>query len=638
MQTPKYLCGFAFVAMIWLSDGAHAADDFFKIQVIDEQTQRGVPLVELETVNNVCYVTDSNGLIALNEPSLFGQNIFFFVRSHGYEFAADGFGYRGKAVEVRKGGSAVLKLKRINIAQRLYRVTGGDIYRDSALLGQETPIEQPLLNAKVFGSDSVVNAVYQNQIHWFWGDTNQPGYPLGNFHVPGAVSSLPAAGGLDPEAGVNLAYFAGDDGFAKPVAKMPGEGPTWIDGAVTLSDSDGRERMFASYVKIKPPLTVYARGLVEWNAARQQFEHVTDFALDAAVLPGGHPLKHAEAGVEYVYFAKPYPLVRARATAESLARLEDYEAFTCLVEGSRLEEPKLDRDAAGILRYAWKSNTPPLDAQSQRKLVESGQMAESEGWLALRDRDTGKPVLAHGGSVYWNEYRQRWVMVFLEIFGTSSLLGEVWYAEADSPIGPWLYATKIATHDRYDFYNPKQHPMFDADGGRTIYFEGTYTNTFSGNPVKTPRYDYNQIMYKLDLDDPRLTLPVAVYRTEQGRLDHRSQVQPSQRVPEQIAFFALDRVMEGAIAIYAIGDAARLSTTAPAEAQEPIPSFFALPAETADPPATTRPLFEFRNITTGDRAYATEAEALGEGYEQQAGPLCLVWHYPLQLSQASNDQ
>ena len=67
-------------------------------------------------------------------------------------------------------------------------------------------------------------------------------------------------------------------------------------------------------------------------------------------------------------------------------------------------------------------------------------------------------------------------------------------------------ATKIVTHDKYSFYNPKQHPVFDRDGGRVIYFEGTYTATFSGNPNRTPRYDYNQIMYRLDLSDARLGL------------------------------------------------------------------------------------------------------------------------------------
>ena len=70
--------------------------------------------------------------------------------------------------------------------------------------------------------------------------------------------------------------------------------------------------------------------------------------------------------------------------------------------------------------------------------------------------------------------------------------------------GPWRKAKKVVTHDKYTFYNPVHHAFFDADGGRRIYFEGTYTQSFSGNPVATPRYDYNQIMYRLDLDDPRL--------------------------------------------------------------------------------------------------------------------------------------
>ncbi|MBI3860545.1 MAG: hypothetical protein HY290_01470, partial [Planctomycetia bacterium] len=44
--------------------------------------------------------------------------------------------------------------------------------------------------------------------------------------------------------------------------------------------------------------------------------------------------------------------------------------------------------------------------------------------------------------------------------------------------------------------------------GRQIFFEGTYTHTFSGNPHETtPRYEYNQVMYRLDLDDPRLFSP-----------------------------------------------------------------------------------------------------------------------------------
>lgn len=95
-------------------------------------------------------------------------------------------------------------------------------------------------------------------------------------------------------------------------------------------------------------------------------------------------------------------------------------------------------------------------------------------------------------------------MIAGQIGGKSSYLGEVWYAEAAHPTGPFTNAVKIVTHDRQTFYNVCHHSFLDRDGGRTIHFEGTYTNEFSGNPVKTARYDYNQILYRLDLDSEAL--------------------------------------------------------------------------------------------------------------------------------------
>src|SRR5262245_8928922 len=91
----------------------------FKITVVDSQTGRGVPLVELRTVNHVRLVTDSNGVVAVREPELMGQSVFFHVKSHGYEIAKDGFGYSGKALTVNEGGSAKLTIQRRNIAERL---------------------------------------------------------------------------------------------------------------------------------------------------------------------------------------------------------------------------------------------------------------------------------------------------------------------------------------------------------------------------------------------------------------------------------------------------------------------------------------------------------------------------------------
>src|SRR5438105_14725182 len=63
-----------------------AAGNYFTITVVDSQTGRGVPLVELRTVHNVRYYTDRNGVAAFHEPGLMGQTVFFHVQSHGYEF------------------------------------------------------------------------------------------------------------------------------------------------------------------------------------------------------------------------------------------------------------------------------------------------------------------------------------------------------------------------------------------------------------------------------------------------------------------------------------------------------------------------------------------------------------------------
>lgn len=479
------------------------AESYFQIQVIDEETERGIPLVELETVNHILHVTDSNGIAAINEPGLMNQEVYFHIRSHGYEYPKDVFGFIGKKLKVIPGGKTVLKMKRINLAKRLYRVTGGGIYRDSLLLKEPVPIKQPVLNGQVLGSDSVVNTIFKNRIYWFWGDTNKPGYPLGNFQVPGAVSELPSQGSLDIEQGVNLNYFLDKTGFAKKTCKMPGKGPTWIDALLTLKDESGKERLFAKYVKVKPPLTVYERGLVEFNDELKQFEKQKVFDFDAPLYPIGHPVLHRMEGLDYVLFGLAFPLIRVRATPESLANLTEYETYTYMKPGKGKEERAIDRDQHGKLRFKWRKNVPPLSHELEQKLIEQGKISASEGFCNLRDVETKQKIELLNSSVAWNAYRKKWTMIALQKYGTS-MLGEIWYSEAASPFGPWKWARKIVTHNNYSFYNPKQHSIFAQANGRLIYFEGTYTTMFSGNPVKTPRYDYNQIMYKLDLSDARL--------------------------------------------------------------------------------------------------------------------------------------
>jgi hypothetical protein len=644
-------------AMLWLAMFAASppgARDYFTIEVVDDQTGRGVPLVELRTVDQVRYWTDSQGLVAFFEPGLMDQEVFFHVRSHGYEFPADGFGYRGKALKTVSGTTAQLRLRRINVAQRLYRVTGAGIYRDSLLLGREAPIAAPLVNSQVVGSDSVNTALFHGKIHWFWGDTNRPAYPLGTFHVPAAVSRLPQGGGLDPQKGIDLEYFTRDDGFAASTAEMPGDGPTWIDGLCVIHDAQRGERMFAKYVKVRKFLDVYQRGLVEFNGTTHRFEKVAQFDFAAPLYPHGHSFAKTVDGTEYIYFGNPYPLTRVAARATALADPTQYEAFTGLVAQSRSDKPKIDRDPRGAVHYGWKRDTAAPTPADEAKWLKARLLNKGDELVALRDGDSGRAVAAHAGSVAWNEFRRRFVMIAEQAAGTSHL-GEIWYAEADTPLGPWVYARKIVTHDKYSFYNPKQHAMLDQDGGRRIFFEGTYSTFFSGNDDPTPRYDYNQVMYGLDLTDSRLALPVAVY---QELVDGRQNIATG--VPRgparKIVFMALDRPREGTVPVLwqqnkdgaselSLGAMiSKLETSGPTENQgrsaasdvERIArtatgnvAFYAIPLQTSDPPQTSVALYVWSHAASARRHYAVEGTSAPEGYVRAEKPLCRVWLFPL---------
>ncbi|HIK93695.1 MAG TPA: hypothetical protein EYG03_17235 [Planctomycetes bacterium] len=114
--------------------------------------------------------------------------------------------------------------------------------------------------------------------------------------------------------------------------------------------------------------------------------------------------------------------------------------------------------------------------------------------------ETTERIKPHRGAIAWNDYRRKWVTVFTQHFGESSQLGEIWYAEADAPTGRWRGAMKVVTHNKYTFYNPQLHPAFTDSNSPVLLFEATYTHTFSKTATPTSRHDYNQVLYRLDLD------------------------------------------------------------------------------------------------------------------------------------------
>lgn len=479
----------------------------FLIRIVDEQTQRGVPLVELVTVNNLRFITDSAGLVAFNEPGFMGTRVYFSITSHGYEFPKDGFGYRGKALDVKPGGEVTIPIQRLNIAQRLYRITGQGIYRDTILAGLKAPTEQPVMNGLVLGQDTVQCVIYKNRIHWFWGDTNRAAYPLGQFGTAGAVSDLPSNGGLDPDVGVNLRYFVDPAGFSRPM--VPGTNLRWVDGFLVVRDEAGQDRMIGRCDVLKSLSERIERKLIIYNDAKDAFDDLVKFDRDEPLCAQGHVIRHTVDGKDYFYFYCPLAVLRVEARLEAIKTTAAYEGFTCLAPGARYAKggARLDRDSSGKLIWAWKKNTPPLTQEQHAELVKTSQIKPDEKWYDLKDVQTKATVNIQNGSIAWNPFKKKWILIVSQLGGKSSMLGEIWYSESDKPEGPWRWARKIITHDKYSFYNPVHHPFFDKDGGRTIYLEGTYTYTFSRQGDPTPLYDYNQVMYKLDLGDERLKLP-----------------------------------------------------------------------------------------------------------------------------------
>jgi len=486
-----------------------AARQFFEIRVVDKGTRRGIPMVELTTVDGVRYVTDSAGRIAYEEGEHAGRTIFFHVRPQGYEVPKDGFGIEGVRCKIELGKSAVIALARTNVAERLYRCTGQGIYRDSVLLGHDVSIAHPLGVAQVAGQDSVQAAVYRGRVYWFWGDTSRLSYPLGLFRTAGATSLLAAGGGLDPALGVNYDYFTGKDGFVRAMVDVADpKGVVWIDGVATVPDASGREHLVAHFSR-RPGLEgQYEHGMLVYNDDREVFEARTTLPLDDTWrFLNSHPTRVANADGNYLMFGAPFLSTRVPATLEAVLDPDAYESWSCLDGATGPDGAEPRRDDAGVLLWQWQKS-PPVTQRQERRWLNEGRIKAAEArFLPADSADPSRRVTMHSGTVRWNVHRGRWILVAIEIrlaAASPSMLGEVWYAESESPQGPFPSAVRIATHDKQSFYNPCQHPFFDEEGGRVIYFEGTYCNTFTHSPA-TPRYNYNQLMYRLDLDHPTLS-------------------------------------------------------------------------------------------------------------------------------------
>ncbi|GAA5478587.1 hypothetical protein [Haloferula helveola] len=437
--------------------GQLAAVEPFRIKVVEKGTGWPVPMVELRTTHHARFISDNAGVIAFDLPEMMGEECWFSIEGHGYGVAADGFGFRGVRLTPTSGGEAMVEVERSLPGKRLGRLTGAGLFGESQRFGLEPDWKE----SGIVGCDTVQIAPHRGKLFWAWGDTSVARYPLGLFQTTSATTGLRPVSSFEPPLRVRYDYFRDPEGRVRNVAEMPGSGPTWISGYVSLPDEGGEPRLVATYVKIRGKLEAYEAGLCVWNESEERFDRQrvlwskSEDQPGLPLVPDGHPAFWTDpSGKRWLMFGDPFPRIRMEPTFE-----------------------------------AWS---------------DPGQWTPMDPQKTVPSRSGGDEVVPHRGSIAWNGFRKKWVAVFTQHHGKPSPLGEIWYAESEQPTGPWGSAVKVVTHSNYTFYNPRLHPELTDPDSPVLLFEGTFTREFSGSKDAWPRYDYNQILYRLDLDDPKL--------------------------------------------------------------------------------------------------------------------------------------
>lgn len=315
---------------------AHSEGGYFRIDCVDSETGRGVPLVQLKTSSYISYYTDSAGIVAFDEPGLLGQSVYFVVLSDGYAVNSTlpntPKSEPGVLLDTTPGGRATITLLRTQPGQRMYRMSGGGIYRDSVLVGAGAPIPDPLIGAaNVLGQDSLQAAVYKGKAYYFFGDTECPAGPRDTDcqhygrYTTGATSCVPNVdagcsippplhyfasnstrddGGMAPNGRPNVASLRqwNPHGFAHPKPMLPGpllNESTWVKSVAVVRDN-GTERMFATYVC---PSSNGAQGIAQWDDGTESFKPILSYSS----LPGTQcVMSLAPEDERYIYYASPF--------------------------------------------------------------------------------------------------------------------------------------------------------------------------------------------------------------------------------------------------------------------------------------------------------------------------------------------
>ncbi len=425
--------------------------------------------------NGVEHITDSAGWIRIEEPGLMHSRILVDVSSPGYRMPPGDKSAAGLEIALSPASEITVPLVRVDIAQRIYRVTGTGIYRDSELLKREVPL--PLGNhaAGLVSAWGVQRAALGTKVLWCWRQALLSNERNPSLNVVGAWSDHPEHGGLDPTQGIHYSYHTSGSDQAHSLLTADEPGGIWMEGLTSVPDESGKLQLVAHYTREGTKGERAEHGIAIWTE-QKRFERIVILGDEYEwQFPAGQCVTRRGEDAEWCYFAAPFCRVRCPARLDAVRNPGSYQALAW------------DRNQQ---KHTWQQERPPLTQREESVGVADGSITQP--LTQVENATTRRPVSIQESSIEWNPHHRCYVMI------ASSADGDLWFSESPHIQGPWKNAIRILSADPGKCAAPVQHPFMNQEGGRIIWFETAYLES------SLPRYDGTELMYRLDLADLRL--------------------------------------------------------------------------------------------------------------------------------------
>ncbi len=401
---------------------------------------RIVPALPFSTSFALRFVTDNDGVIALDDPDVIGHKTWFGILGFGYGLDKDFIGNAGFAFKPNAGEEEKREVKRTGKVVALGRLTGSGVFVESKKLGRRGDY----MDDEALCRSGVQAAVLGKRVFYVWNRTKT---------MDGERESC-VTGGAAPKD----LYCVEEPPVVPRYSPLSGAGSTetlfekedWkvaLSGLVLLPDSNGKSRLVAVYTRYGDKDEMLERGLCELSGSKRRFvirKALWKKEAHGDTKPEDFPIGHAvpyrdlKSGTDWILFCDPFPTVRVKAS------------------------------------YAdWYSG--------------------GRNWVKVPKSSLADE--AKSGSIAFAPSVKKWIAVY-----QGKNPGEVWQARADSPFGPWSGEEKILSVGNYTFESPLIHHFSLKNDSRYLLFEGAISAR--GGKDKRgfiPRILDNEMLFRLDL-------------------------------------------------------------------------------------------------------------------------------------------